>query len=110
MRLATKCSVLSLHLLPAEGHWAIGKDIIVDAAKARNCLALINDAQGFPGKGKEPNVVAVQILDRATSELHMFFITMRAVEKGEELLLEYGKVSLPAFHFTPLQYQALCCS
>lgn len=77
--------------------------MIVDAAKARNCLALINDARGFPGEGKEHNVVSVQILDRATSELHIFFVTMHAVEKGEELLLEYGKVSLPALHYTPLR-------
>ena len=95
--------MLSLQFFNAVGHWAAGKDIIVDAAKARNCLALINDARGFPGEGKEHNVVSVQILDRATSELHIFFVTMHAVEKDEELLLEYGKVSLPALHYTPLQ-------
>jgi hypothetical protein len=104
-KLSMSRSMLSTLVLmfPAEGHWAAGKDIIVDAAKARNCLALINDAKGFPGKGKKPNVVSFQILDHATSQLHIFFTTTRAVKKGEELLLDYSEVSLPTFHFILLQ-------
>ncbi|EIE22308.1 hypothetical protein COCSUDRAFT_56002 [Coccomyxa subellipsoidea C-169] len=75
--------------LPGD-HWAIGREIVIDASRARNCLALINDPRGFPG-GKMANVMSVQVLDCATGQLHLFIITKRPVKAGEELLLDYGK-------------------
>jgi hypothetical protein len=71
-KMGIRCSVPTtcVHLLPAEGHWTSGKEIIVDAAKAHNCLALINDAQGFPGEGKKANLVSFQLMDRATSDFY----------------------------------------
>ncbi len=84
-----------LWLPNAEGHWAIGREIVIDASRARNCMALINDPRGFPG-GKTANVMSVQVLDCATGQLHLFIITRRPVKAGEELLLDYGKVRMHA--------------
>lgn len=47
-------------LVHAENHWAKDQEIIIDASRARNCLALINDAKGFLDKEKKSNVMSFQ--------------------------------------------------
>ncbi len=36
----------------------------------------------------------MQTHDLATSELHIFLVTKRTIKKGQEILLDYGEVSI----------------
>ncbi len=51
----------TIMLVHAEDHWAKDQEIIIDASRARNCLALINDAKGFLDKEKKSNVMSFQV-------------------------------------------------
>jgi hypothetical protein len=58
---------------------------IIDAKKWANQLAFVND---FRGLSKQPNVAPKWVVHRGS--YHLIFRTVAPIEKGEELLIDYG--------------------
>ncbi|CAL5223143.1 g5610 [Coccomyxa viridis] len=66
----------------------------LDASKAHNRLALINDCANVPGYNNQPNAVLLGCEDSRTLQPHVFQFTACNVKAGQEALLDYGS----AFH------------
>lgn len=69
-------------------------------------LRFMNDIEGmeaFYGRAGFPHVMTVEVEDRATMLPHMFIFAKRDIEPEEEIILNYGDVSLPG-------HLATCCT
>ena len=67
----------------------------MDPARGGNLLRFINDYVGMPG-AVPCSCMMVEVMDRATLRPHIFFFAAADVPAGEELLLDYGDVSVLA--------------
>ncbi len=80
--------------------------LVVDPAAGGNMLRYVNDAMGFP-EGYRNTVATVEVFDYATLRPHIFFYTTEDIKAGEELLMDYGVVSvLTSLPFPPLSAPA----
>ena len=67
----------------------------MDPARGGNLLRFINDYVGMPG-AVPCSCMMVEVMDCATLRPHIFFFAAVDVPAGEELLLDYGDVSVLA--------------
>ncbi|KAI7844302.1 hypothetical protein COHA_002100 [Chlorella ohadii] len=91
----------------SEGGGAAGwlQELVIDGGAKSCVLRFVNSHQGIRS---EPNTACIEAEDIAAGTVHVFMVTIAPVEKGEELLLDYGPHFLRHIREEAQRAAALC--